>query len=139
MANILNIKPEELAIKINKMEKQERYQQLKGFYLKEYPRTKEFYDHYKSRKQEVQSQYYPCSDVENDLYEEASIRDATKEENATTLIIKNGLNDENYKSKTLNSIKNNNFDIDDEKNNNKPSNSKNKSIDYDKLMDDLFN
>jgi hypothetical protein len=125
MANILNIKPNELALKINKMEKQERYQQLKLFYLKEYPKTQEFYDHYKKQERKKEN----CEKIlENSGTDEI--------ENEMNEHLNEFKNEGKSKSLKPNETADNTDDILIDKsdmNHNSKSN-----IDYDTYLDDLF-
>ena len=125
MANILNIKPHELATRINRMEKQERYQQLKGFYIKEFPKTKEFYDYYKNRKQEPNEEFELKSETK---FTSSSIVDEIDNEMNELL---NEFKNEQKSHTVLDKAVNDTEDILIEV-------ASKGSIDYDSYLDDLF-
>lgn len=83
MANILNTTPYELAIKVQKMEKEERFRQLKSFYLHHYPTSKEFYEHFSSKKKQKRENSCTIESVNKKILIEKSQNDEIEVANET--------------------------------------------------------
>ena len=131
MASLLNKTPHELALELKDMDKEKRYQNLKEFYIKEYPETNEFYDHFENKKKNCEFQNDQSSPV-------SSQKQCLEIKNTSLIQNKNTVASNDYLSELFeeniqeNTTSNNNItELDFEKNKN--------TRDYDKLLDDLFN
>jgi hypothetical protein len=157
MASILNLTPRELALKVTKVEKEERYKQLKAFYLREYPKTNEFYEYFRNKNKlkrgnsssiESQSKKFAAENIlENDVNK--ADKEVDLDFSIDNLFNEKEKEIECMQNKKINDVlddlleentreKKDKFVVDDEFITNDVVFVNKSTVDYDKLMQDLF-